>query len=243
MRVAALHLALGRLTENPDFAPEPLGLLYQRSRYQSLRNLVGQVFRQLRAQQQTLPAEIAPDVDRLLRSQDRVVESCGRIVGRHLTGMRIRCHGDLHLGQVLRTGNDFLITDFEGEPARSLTERRLKRSPLRDVAGMVRSFDYAAHAALESLRARGVAARQDPARLESWRMLWSRWVGSAFLRAYRHDAEPSGLLPDTREERKMALAVMLLEKCVYELGYELGTRPAWVGIPLRGILDLLDQPW
>ena len=108
---------------------------------------------------------------------------------------------------------------------------------------MLRSFDYAAHAALESLRARGVAARQDPARLESWRMLWSRWVGSAFLRAYRHDAEPSGLLPDTREERKMALAVMLLEKCVYELGYELGSRPAWVGIPLRGILDLLDQPW
>jgi maltose alpha-D-glucosyltransferase / alpha-amylase len=243
MRVAALHLALGRLTENPDFAPEPLGLLYQRSRYQSLRNLVGQVFRRLREQQQTLPAEIAPDVDRLLRSQDRVVESCGRIVGRHLTGMRIRCHGDLHLGQVLRTGSDFLITDFEGEPARSLTERRLKRSPLRDVAGMVRSFDYAAHAALESLRARGVAARQDPARLESWTMLWSRWVGSAFLRAYRHDAERSGLLPDTREERQMALAVLLLEKCVYELGYELGSRPAWVGIPLRGILDLLDQPW
>ncbi len=243
MRVAALHLALGRLTENPDFAPEPLGLLYQRSRYQSLRNLVGQVFRRLREQQQTLPAEIAPDVDRLLHSQDRVLESCGRIVGRHLSGMRIRCHGDLHLGQVLRTGNDFLITDFEGEPARSLTERRLKRSPLRDVAGMVRSFDYAAHAALESLRARGVAARQDPARLESWTVLWSRWVGSAFLRAYRHDAESSGLLPDTREERQMALAVLLLEKCVYELGYELGSRPAWVGIPLRGILDLLDQPW
>jgi maltose alpha-D-glucosyltransferase / alpha-amylase len=243
MRVAALHLALGRPTENPDFAPEPLGLLYQRSRYQSLRNLVGQVFRRLREQQQTLPAEIAPDVDRLLHSQDRVLESCGRIVGRHLTGMRIRCHGDLHLGQVLRTGNDFLITDFEGEPARSLTERRLKRSPLRDVAGMVRSFDYAAHAALESLRARGVAARQDPARLGSWTVLWSRWVGSAFLRAYRHDAEGSGLLPDTREERQMALAVLLLEKCVYELGYELGSRPAWVGIPLRGILDLLDQPW
>jgi maltose alpha-D-glucosyltransferase/alpha-amylase len=243
LRVAALHLALGRPTENPDFAPEPLGLLYQRSRYQSLRNLVGQVFRMLRDRQRTLPAEIAADVERLLRSEARVLERCQRIVGRRLSGMRIRCHGDLHLGQILRTGNDFLITDFEGEPARSLTERRLKRSPLRDVAGMVRSFDYAAHAALESLRARGVAARQDPARLERWTVLWSRWVGSAFLRAYRHDAEGSGLLPRTREERRTALAILLLEKCVYELGYELGSRPAWVGIPLRGILDLLDQPW
>ena len=243
LRVASLHLALGRLTENPDFAPEPLGLLYQRSRYQSLRNLVGQVFRMLRDRQRTLPAEIAADVERLLRSEARVLEGCQRIVGRRLSGMRIRCHGDLHLGQILRTGNDFLITDFEGEPARSLTERRLKRSPLRDVAGMLRSFDYAAHAALESLRARGVAARKDPAQLERWTVLWARWVGSAFLRAYRHDAEDSGLLPTTREERRMALAVLLLEKCVYELGYELGSRPAWVGIPLRGILDLLDQPW
>src|SRR5262249_27402877 len=151
--------------------------------------------------------------------------------------------GDLHLGQVLRTGNDFLITDFEGEPARSLTERRLKRSPLRDVAGMVRSFDYAAHAALESLGARGVAARPGPARCGGGTVLWSCGVGPGSPRAYRHDAEGSGLLPDTREERKMALSVLLLEKCVYELGYELGSRPAWVGIPLRGILGLLDQPW
>src|SRR4029079_12567885 len=105
-----------------------------------------------------------------------------------------------------------LITDFEGEPARSLTERRLKRSPPRDVPGMVRSFDYAAHAALESLRARGMAARQDPARLERWTVLWSRWVGSSFLRAYRHDAEGSGLLPHTREERRTALAVLLTEQ-------------------------------
>jgi maltose alpha-D-glucosyltransferase/alpha-amylase len=157
--------------------------------------------------------------------------------------MRIRCHGDLHLGQVLRTGNDFVITDFEGEPARSLAERRLKRSPLRDVAGMLRSFDYAAHSALESLRARGVAAREHADQLERWAGLWSRWMSSAFLRAYLPDVAASGLLPRTREERKMVLGVLLLEKCIYELGYELGSRPAWVGIPLRGILDLLDQPW
>ena len=245
MRVAALHLALGRRPTNPDFAPEPLGLLYQRSRYQSLRNLVGQVFRTLRERQQRfLPPEIADDVDRLLRSEARVLESCRRIVGRRLSGMRIRCHGDLHLGQVLRTGNDFVITDFEGEPARSLTERRLKRSPLRDVAGMVRSFDYAAHAALESLRARGVAARRGPVRAWSAGRCSGR-AGSAPRSCAPTGTTPreSGLLPRTREERRTALGVLLLEKCVYELGYELGSRPAWVGIPLRGILDLLDQPW
>src|SRR5262249_57080883 len=150
------------LPDTPAAAPEPLGLLNQRARYQSLRTLGGQVFRKLREQQQTLPAELAPDVEQLLRSQDRVLESCGRLVGRQLTGMRIRCHGDLHLGQVLRTGNDFLITDFEGEPAPSLTERRLKRSALRAVAGMVRSFAFPAHAARESLGPRGVAGREEP---------------------------------------------------------------------------------
>jgi maltose alpha-D-glucosyltransferase/alpha-amylase len=243
LRVAALHLALGRRTDDPDFAPEPYNTLYQRSAYQSLRNLVGRVFRLLGERQRALPPEIADDVARLRASEARVLEICQRIVGRRLSGMRIRCHGDLHLGQVLRTGNDFLITDFEGEPARSLLERRLKRSPLRDVAGMVRSFDYAAHAALESLRARGVTARQDPVRLAAWATLWSRWVSSAFLRAYRHDAGESGLLPRTREERRTLFGVMLLEKCVYELGYELGSRPTWVAIPVRGILDLLDQPW
>jgi maltose alpha-D-glucosyltransferase/alpha-amylase len=243
LRVAALHLALGRRTEDPAFAPEPYNTLYQRSAYQSLRNLVGRVFRLLVEGPGALPPEIADDVARLIRSEGRVLEACQRIVGRRLSGMRIRCHGDLHLGQILRTGNDFVITDFEGEPARSLLERRLKRSPLRDVAGMVRSFDYASHAALESLRARGVAARKDPALLEHWATLWSRWVSSAFLRAYRHDAGESGLLPRTREERRTVFGVLLLEKCVYELGYELGSRPAWVAIPLHGILDLLDQSW
>jgi maltose alpha-D-glucosyltransferase/alpha-amylase len=108
---------------------------------------------------------------------------------------------------------------------------------------MVRSFDYAAHAALESLRSRGVVAHQDPVRLRHWATTWSRWISSAFLRAYRHDAGESGLLPRTREERRTLLGVLLLEKCVYELGYELGSRPNWVAIPLRGILDLLDQSW
>jgi maltose alpha-D-glucosyltransferase/alpha-amylase len=244
LRIAALHLALGRPTDDPEFAPEPFSTLYQRSFYQSLRNLVGRVFRALRERerQRGLPEGVDEDVARLLKSEARVLEAFARVKSRRLSGMRIRCHGDLHLGQILRTGNDFIVTDFEGEPARSLAERRLKRSPLRDVAGMVRSFDYAAHTALESLRARGLA-KQHPARLDQWVMLWSRWVSSAFLRGYRNGVSDSGLLPRTREERRMLFGVLLLEKCVYELGYELGSRPTWVAIPLRGVLDLLDQVW
>ncbi len=244
LRIAAMHLALGRRTEDPDFAPEPFTTLYQRSSYQSLRNLVGRVLRTLqeRVRQRALPAAVGDDAARLLKSETRLLEACARIKSRRLSGMRIRCHGDLHLGQILRTGNDFVITDFEGEPARPLAERRLKRSPLRDVAGMVRSFDYAAHAAVESLRARGLA-KQDPDRLEQWATVWSRWVASAFLRAYRSEAGDSGLLPRTRDERRTLFGVLLLEKCVYELGYELGSRPAWVAIPLHGVLDLLDQAW
>jgi maltose alpha-D-glucosyltransferase/alpha-amylase len=240
-RLAALHQALGRKTDDPAFAPEPYGLLYQRGLYQSLRNLVGQVFRKLREKSATLPPATAELATKLLAAEDKLLESCRRIVGRGLGGQRIRCHGDLHLGQVLRSGSDFVFIDFEGEPARPLGERRLKRSPLRDVAGMLRSFDYAVHGGLDSLRARGVLKPDAVERVERWGTFWSRWVSSAFLRAYLHDMAGSPLLPRTREDRRLLLEVLLTEKVVYELGYELDNRPAWVAIPMHGALDLLDQ--
>ncbi|MCW5891099.1 MAG: maltose alpha-D-glucosyltransferase [bacterium] len=240
-RLAALHQALGRRTDDPAFAPEPYGLLYQRSLYQSLRNLVGQVFRKLGDRLATLPPAAAEAAGRLLATDGKVLEICRGIVGRGLGGQRIRCHGDLHLGQVLRSGTDFVFIDFEGEPARPLGERRLKRSPLRDVAGMLRSFDYAVHGALDSLRTRGILKPGDVPRLERWGAFWSRWVSSAFLRAYLHDMGASPLLPRTRDDRRLLLDVLTMEKVVYELGYELDNRPGWVGIPLRGVLDLLDQ--
>jgi maltose alpha-D-glucosyltransferase/alpha-amylase len=238
-RVAELHQALGSHRDDPAFAPEPFGRLHQRSLYQSMRNLTGQTFRLLRERLAALPPEVAEPAGRLARLEAQVLETFRQLVVQPLSGERIRCHGDLHLGQVLRTGTDFVIIDFEGEPARPLGERRLKRSPLRDVAGMLRSYDYAAHTAARAALERGVVRAHGMPALEGWTAFWRAWVSSAFLRAYLLTFEGSTLLPSTRPERELVLRLLLLEKSVYELGYELNSRPEWVGIPVRGILDLL----
>jgi maltokinase len=138
----------------------------------------------------------------------------------------IRHHGDYHLGQVLWSGEDWLVIDFEGEPARSLPERRQKRSPLRDVAGMLRSFAYAASAS-EILK--GAAAPEG----------WETRARELFLEGYFEHVEPS-LVPPGQEARNRLMAVFELEKAVYELRYELNNRPAWVGIPVAGIVRILE---
>lgn len=150
---------------------------------------------------------------------------------------RIRCHGDYHLGQVLFTGKDFMVLDFEGEPARPLTERRIKRCPLRDVAGMLRSFQYASYASLFALEGKGWASEEDGP--EFWARFWNVWVAKVFLKAYLEAAAPARLLPDSREELRDLLEFYLLEKAIYELGYELNNRPDWVRIPLQGLHDLI----
>jgi maltose alpha-D-glucosyltransferase/alpha-amylase len=177
---------------------------------------------------------------RVLDSETEIIRRARLVLDRKITGMRIRCHGDYHLGQVLYTGKDFVIIDFEGEPARSLSERRIKRAAPTDVAGMLRSFHYAARAALLDQVARGVAeSPESRAALELGARIWRLWVGATFLRGYLDVARPAGFLPGGREELQVLLDVLLMEKAVYELGYELNNRPDWVRIPLEGILQLL----
>jgi maltose alpha-D-glucosyltransferase/alpha-amylase len=238
-RIAELHLALASQRDDPAFAPEPYGRFHQRSLYQSMRNLTGRTFRVLRERLSALSPELSEPAARLARLEPQVLETFRQLVVQPLSGERIRCHGDLHLGQVLRTGSDFVIIDFEGEPARSLGERRLKRSPLRDVAGMLRSYDYAAHAAARAGLERGLVRQAELPALEGWTAFWRAWVNSAFLRAYLHQLEGSTLIPRTRAEIELLLRVLLLEKSVYELGYELNSRPDWVRIPMQGVLDLV----
>ncbi len=239
-RTAELHLALATDKEDSDFAPESFTKLYQRSLYQSFRSLTGKVCQLLRRRMKHLPEGLRDEAQSVLAAETDILERFQRVLEKKITAMRIRCHGDYHLGQVLYTGNDFVIIDFEGEPARPLSERRIKRSPLRDVAGMLRSFHYAAYSALYQLRDSGILREEDFEYLEHVAGAWHAWVCVAFLKSYMSFAARDGFLPTEKEEVKMLLDTYLLEKSIYELGYELNNRPDWVKIPLRGIQQLLQ---
>jgi maltose alpha-D-glucosyltransferase/alpha-amylase len=158
---------------------------------------------------------------------------------RKRVGRMIRVHGDYHLGQLLYTGRDFAVIDFDGEPARSLGERRRKRLPLADVAGMLRSFHYAVETVLSGGGGAHRMRPEDRSPLEPWGRAWYAWVSAVFLREYLATVRPLGILPERDDELAAVLNVHLLEKALYELGYELNHRPEWVGIPLRGIRDIL----
>jgi maltose alpha-D-glucosyltransferase/alpha-amylase len=153
--------------------------------------------------------------------------------------MAIRQHGDYHLGQVLWAEGDFYIIDFEGEPDRPMAERRLKHSPMKDVAGMLRSFSYAAYA---GLFAHTASRRSEFERLETWARIWRAWTSAAFLRGYFASAADALFLPRAPEHREALLRLFVLDKALYELNYELNHRPDWVRIPLGGIFELLDAP-
>lgn len=239
-RTAELHVALVSHPEQPDFAPEPFDSTYQRALHASMRDQVEAVFEKLERLRRGLPPEAREEAARVCAARDSVLERLQPLLERPLGALRTRDHGDLHLGQVLWTGSDFVFFDFEGEPSRSLAVRRMKRSPLRDVAGMIRSFDYAADHALLALQADGLEPEQR-AGLAPWVAYWHLWVSSAYLRAYLHTCGTAPFVPQRREDRSDLLTVFLLEKAVYELGYELDHRPDWVRLPLRGILQLLGE--
>jgi len=238
-RTAELHIALASGREK-DFAPEPFSELYQRSLYDSMRSLTKKNLRLLRQCLDALPEAVRPAAEWVLAAEEPILERFRRLTSRKLAAERIRTHGDYHLGQVLYTGRDFVILDFEGEPARSLSERRLKRSPMRDVAGMLRSFQYAAYVALFEEVSSGVSSPESGPALESWALYWERWVSAAFLQAYLERVRGARFLPASAEEREILLDTFLLEKAIYELGYELNNRPGWVRIPLQGIRQILD---
>jgi maltose alpha-D-glucosyltransferase/alpha-amylase len=238
-RTAELHLALASEPSPPEFAPEPFTSFYQRSLYQSARSQLTQVFQLLRRRVGDLPDPVQAAARDVLAFQDTLHGRFRAVMERKIAALRIRCHGDYHLGQVLYTGKDFVIIDFEGEPSRPLSERRLKRSALSDVAGMLRSYHYATRVGLRDQAASGLVRDVDVARLEPWIRFWHFWVSASFLRAYRRTAAGASFLPATREDVLLLLEVHLLDKAVYELGYELNNRPDWLSVPIQGLLELL----
>jgi maltose alpha-D-glucosyltransferase/alpha-amylase len=237
-RTGELHVALARTDGGAPFAPEPFTRLYQRSLYQSMRSQARSTFELLRGQIAHLKGDAQTQAADVLEKEWSVFSLFGKLLQQPIQAKRIRCHGDLHLGQILFTGKDFVIIDFEGEPERPVSERRIKASPLRDVAGMVRSFHYAAHAALRG-QAPGLFHQHGDVPLEQWATFWSRWVSAAFMRSYLDQTQAAGLLPAERAQLQTMLCCYLLEKALYELRYELNNRPDWVNIPLEGILQLV----
>ncbi|MEZ5963129.1 MAG: maltose alpha-D-glucosyltransferase [Planctomycetota bacterium] len=239
-RTAELHVALARDGEHPDFAPETFTPFYRRSLQQSLRNLTTAVLGRLRRGLTAVPEPSRAVAEQVARSERQIHDLCQRALSKRIHALRTRTHGDFHLGQVLCAGTDFVIIDFEGEPARPLGERRLKRSPLRDVAGMIRSFHYASLSALASFLAKQPYGEAERARLQEWASMWWTWVAAEFLGEYLRTAEKAPFLAACpREEVATLLGLFCLEKAVYELGYELDNRPDWVHIPLAGIRQAL----
>jgi len=238
-RTGELHVALASDSQDRDFAPEPFTPFSQRSLYQSMRNLAVQNLALLRRNLRRLPEPWRTEAEQVLSAEGQILQRLRAITEPRLLGKRIRCHGDFHLGQVLSTGKDFIFIDFEGEPSRPLSERRIKRSPLRDVASMLRSFDYITQTALYKQLELGTLNPGDLPKLEPWTSLWRCWVSAVYLAAYLKVVGPTDLLPPAREQLAVLLETHLLEKALYELGYEIHHRPDWLRIPLCGILRLL----
>lgn len=238
-RTAEMHKCLASEQNLPEFKPEAFSKLYQRALYQSMRTQVGKVLPMLGRHLNRLPDSLRPLAVHIIHCEKDILNSFKALLDTRISIMRIRCHGDFHLGQVLYAKNDFIIIDFEGEPARPITVRRIKRSALSDVAGMLRSFDYAAHTAVFR-RQNSNTPPEAFADLKHWAFFWQRWVSTAFLKRYLLEAGGSRIIPGSRNELRILLGALLLEKAIYELSYELNNRPDWVGIPLHGIRQLLS---
>jgi len=233
-RTAEMHLALASRDDIPAFAPEPFTPHYQRSIYQSMRTQAVQTLQLLRRR-----AKDNPEAQMVVAREAELQKRFRAVLDGRISGQRIRTHGDYHLGQVLYTGNDFVIIDFEGEPLRPLSERRIKRSALRDVAGMLRSFHYAPYAVVFGQTPGVVIRAEDESLLDTAAAFWHQTVSAAFLRAYLAASAGAPHLPASRDELRVLLDAYRLEKALYEIVYELNNRPEWVRIPIRGMLELL----
>lgn len=237
-RTGEMHLALARPTHDPAFRVERFTTLYQRALYQAMRVEVRRTLQLLAKQLYSLPWEIQEQSGMVLAAENVLLAELKRITQKKLSAAKIRVHGDYHLGQVIFTGRDFVIIDFEGEPARALSERRLKRSPLRDVVGMIRSFHYAVYSLYYERKNEQIS---DWNSLQNWLEIWFYYISGRFLQAYLSTVKDSTLLPEDVADFNLLLNAFQIEKSLYELSYELNNRPDWLLIPIKGILQIVKK--
>jgi maltose alpha-D-glucosyltransferase / alpha-amylase len=247
-----MHAALASAgAEHPDFQAEPVGGADVQRWAEELQRhatrVLGEVGKRLEAIPGSFPQQILNDVAEVVRATPDIRERMSdlRLLQENAL-LKTRFHGDYHLGQVLRAEDadpgserEWVVLDFEGEPARPMAERRAKQSPLRDVAGMLRSFNYAVRMAIAR---EDRAAATSSAPIEAWAAAWEREIRQIFLDAYTEAVAGSRLVPEDPAAMRRALAVFELDKAIYELGYELNNRPDWIWVPVEGIRNILaDQ--
>jgi maltose alpha-D-glucosyltransferase/alpha-amylase len=236
-RTGELHVALAATSGDPAFDPEPVSTDDVAGWIAAVVAEVDQTFDQLSGRQADLPPPVRAAAKRLLAMRAGVKERIAALAPRVLTFTKTRFHGDFHLGQLLVVDHDFIVVDFEGEPFRPTDERRRKHSPLRDVAGMLRSFSYAAAIALDEATGDRPA---DRGRAAAHMSRWERETAAAFLTAYARAVQGASSYPSDPVDVARLIDLFVLEKALYEVRYELGSRPDWVRIPIAGLLERMQ---
>lgn len=238
-RTAEMHLLLSQPNEIKEIKPEPFTLFYQKSLFQTMRGQQKKTFSQLKNCYHSFDEINRALAEKVLNCEEQINKIYKKIIDRKLCINKIRNHGDYHLGQILVTGKDIMIIDFEGEPTLTLSERKLKKCIFQDLAGMVRSFHYAATIALSKHK---MISTESFENLEALANLWYRVISTHFIKTYiKTLGKDNRLLPEKIEDIRILLEAYLIHKAIYELNYELNTRPEWVSIPLKGILMITDE--
>ncbi|HVH89369.1 MAG TPA: maltose alpha-D-glucosyltransferase [Terriglobales bacterium] len=238
-RTGELHMALSRNQDDPAFVPESFTDFYRQGLYHGMLGHATRCFTRLRSSLRQMNDDTRAEAERLLASEQELRARLKPLRDHRVPTVRTRIHGDFHLGQVLFTGKDFVFIDFEGDPRRAIGERRIKYSPLRDVAGVLRSFHYGAHAALYGQVPGIVPQKESSAQLHRWAGFWYRWVGAAFLHGYLTSPGVAKLLNISGEQLRIVLDAYLIERGMIEILSDLQNRPEWARIPIVGMLEIL----
>lgn len=238
-RTAEMHLALANVKKEKAFAPEPFSLLYQKSMYQSFRTLVKRTMSSMKPLIKKMPDEQKELAQFILDNETVLLESIkNSLEKKKLDSAKTRVHGDYHLGQVLFTGKDFIIIDFEGEPARSLTARKLKYCPFKDIAGMLRSFHYAIYMGMFKNDA---ITGDTYEMILPWLEYWYDAVSRVYIKSYLETADGAVFVPEDQADIETLISVFTIEKAIYEADYEMNNRPDWLVIPLQGLKSIIND--
>jgi maltose alpha-D-glucosyltransferase/alpha-amylase len=236
IRTGEMHRALAGEVAVKDFVPEDFSLHYQRSLFSSMQSIVREIFDRNIPSADGFPGEAREELKNFFDSKEVILQMLKRIYAKKLDVIKTRIHGNFHLGQVLLTGKDIVITDFGGDPDRSFSDRRLKRSPLRDVAAMIRSFRNVAY---EGFLKTTHLEKDNVDTLLPFASLWAHYMVGFFMKAYLETVKDSSFIPQDKQDLKMMVETYMLEKALFDLNYELKTRPDRVVIPLKTIKSII----